>query len=63
MIDTPKYIQDIQLKLWLSKSPDERLYQAIMDNDTMLKGLIEAKKKLGIPLFELDLKRHASSKK
>jgi hypothetical protein len=63
MTDTPKHIQDLQLKMWLSKSPGERLYQAIMDNDIMLKGLIEAKKNLGISFGELDLKHKVLPKK
>jgi len=57
MTDTPKHIKDLQLKLWLAKSPGERLYQFLIDNDTMFQGLIEAKKKLNIPLGELDLSK------
>lgn len=57
MTDTPKHIKDLQLKLWLSKTPGERLYQFLIDNDTMMQGLIEAKKKLNIPLAELDLSK------
>ena len=54
MTDTPQNIKDIQLKLWLSKTPGERLYQFLIDNDAMLQALIAAKKKLNIPLGELD---------
>lgn len=54
MTDTPQYIKDIQLKLWLQKSPGERLYQAIIDIDAMRMALIDAKKKLGLPLNDLD---------
>ncbi|MEO5564877.1 MAG: hypothetical protein ABIR18_15630 [Chitinophagaceae bacterium] len=63
MTDTPDYIKELQLKLWLSKSPGERLYQFIIDNDVMLKGLIEAKRKLNIPLGELDTSKLISVKK
>ena len=54
MNDTPQHISDLQLTLWLSKSPGERLYQFLVDNDTAMQVLIEAKKKLNIPLGELD---------
>ena len=43
MTDTPEHIKDLQLKLWLSKSPGERLYQFIMDNDAMYQALREFK--------------------
>lgn len=35
MEDTPQYIKDKQLEIWLSKSPGERLKQALLDNDAM----------------------------
>lgn len=54
MNDTPKHIRDLQLKLWLEKSPGERLYQAITDIDAMRIALRDAKKKLGLPLGDLD---------
>jgi hypothetical protein len=54
MTDTPQYIKDIQLKLWLKKSPGERLYQAISDIDAMRIALRDTKKKLGLPLGDLD---------
>lgn len=54
MNDSPDHIGELQLKLWLSKTPGERLYQAIMDNDAMLKALREAKKKMNLPLGDLD---------
>jgi hypothetical protein len=54
MTDTPQHIKDIQLKLWLSKSPGERLYQFIMDNDAMYQALREFKIKKGLPLGDLD---------
>ena len=53
MTDTPDHIHELQLKLWLAKTPGERLYQAIMDNDAMLKALRETKKKMGLPLGDL----------
>jgi hypothetical protein len=54
MTDTPQYIKDLQLKLWLQKTPGERLYQAIMDIDAMRKALRDAKTKLNLPLDDLD---------
>lgn len=54
MSDTPQHIKDIHLKLWLEKSPGERLYQAIIDIDAMRSALRDAKKKLGLPLGDLD---------
>lgn len=54
MTDTPQHIKDLQLKLWLSKTPGERLYQFLIDNEAMLNGLREAKRKMGIPLGDLD---------
>jgi hypothetical protein len=44
MTDTPSHIKDLQLKLWLSKTPGERLFQFLIDNDTMLQGLKNFKK-------------------
>lgn len=35
MDDTPQHIKDLQLKIWLSKSPMERLRQ-MMENNAML---------------------------
>lgn len=54
MEDTPIHIKDLQLKLWLQKTPGDRLYQTIMDIDAMRKALIDAKKKLKLPLGDLD---------
>ncbi len=54
MTDTPQYIKDLQLELWLQKTPGERLYQAIMDMDAMRIALTDAKQKLGLPLGDLD---------
>ena len=36
MKDTPRHIEDIQLKIWLSKSPMERLRQMMVDNEALL---------------------------
>lgn len=44
MSDTPKHIKELQLKLWLSKTPGERLLQFITDNDIMFQGLLALKK-------------------
>ena len=54
MTDTPQHVKDIQLKLWLSKSPGERLFQTIRDIEAMRKILRDAKTSLGVPLGELD---------
>ena len=43
MTDTPQHIYDLQLKLWLAKSPAERLNQLMMDNDALFKFWKEAK--------------------
>lgn len=44
MTDTPQHIKDLQLKLWLAKTPGERLLQFITDNDIMFQGLLALKK-------------------
>ena len=49
MTDTPKHIYDLQLKIWLSKTPGERLMQFLKDNDDMRKALKETKEKLNLP--------------
>jgi hypothetical protein len=54
MTDTPQHIKDIQLQLWLQKTPEERLYQTIVDIDTMRKALREFKINNGLPLGDLD---------
>lgn len=43
MTDTPEHIKDLQLKPWLSKTPEERLLQFIRENDAWLRALKEAK--------------------
>ena len=54
MTDTPEHIYALQLKLWLEKTPEERLYQLITDNDFMYQALREFKIKNGFPLGDLD---------
>jgi hypothetical protein len=36
MTDTPQHIKDLQLKIWLSKTPMERLYQSMKDNEDLI---------------------------
>ena len=36
MTDTPQQIKELQLKLWLSKSPMERLKQTLESNGQLL---------------------------
>ncbi len=43
MTDTPKHVQEIQLQIWLAKSPGERLLQFLTDNDALYKGILAAK--------------------
>lgn len=54
MTDTPQYIKDLQLKLWLQKTPGERLYQFIIDNDASYQALRKFKIQNNIPLDGLD---------
>jgi len=37
MKDTSDEIKELQLKLWLSKTPSERLYQMLIDNESLYK--------------------------
>lgn len=46
MTDTPKHVQQIQLDLWLAKSPGERLLQFLHDNDALYKAILEAKQQI-----------------
>jgi hypothetical protein len=48
MNDTPQHIKDIQQKIWLSKTPEERLLQFITENDAWWKALQEAKQRLQV---------------
>jgi len=36
MTDTPKHIEELQLKIWLSKPPMERLKQMMTDNEALM---------------------------
>jgi len=36
MTDTPQHIEELQLKIWLSKSPMERLKQTLETNGQLL---------------------------
>jgi hypothetical protein len=54
MTGTPRHVKEIQLKIWLSKTPEERLCQFISDNDIMFKALREFKINYGLPLGSLD---------
>lgn len=44
MTDTSKEIKDLQLKIWLSKPPGERLRQQLVDNDELFKFWAEGKR-------------------
>lgn len=35
MTDTPQHIKDLQLQIWLSKPPMERLKQFLLDNEAL----------------------------
>ncbi len=35
MTDTPQHIKDLQLQIWLSKPPEERLRQFLIDNEVL----------------------------
>jgi hypothetical protein len=54
MTDTPQHIKDLQLQLWLSKTPGERLYQMLVDNDVMYQALRKYKIDNNLPLDGLD---------
>jgi hypothetical protein len=54
MTDTPEHIKGLQLKIWLAKTPGERIYQFIIDNDAMYQALREFKIKKALPLGDLD---------
>jgi hypothetical protein len=44
MTDTPENIKQLQLKIWLSKPPMERLRQFLVDNESLFRFWNEAKK-------------------
>lgn len=37
MTDTPQEIKELQLKIWLSKPPVERLRQMMLDNENLVR--------------------------
>ena len=41
--DTPEHVKEIQLKIWLSKTPYERLRIYMEDNDAMMRLWSNAK--------------------
>lgn len=43
MTDTNQEIKNIQLKIWLEKSPMERLRQLMIDNEALIKFWNEVK--------------------
>jgi hypothetical protein len=47
MTDTPKHIKELQLYIWMKKTPEERLLQFITDNDIMFKALRKFKLEKG----------------
>jgi hypothetical protein len=47
MTDTPQHIKDLQLKIWLSKPPMERLRQFLVDNEALYSFWDSAKAKKG----------------
>ena len=44
MDDTPQHIKELQLKIWLSKSPAERLKQFMEDNASLFQFWNKAQK-------------------
>lgn len=46
MTDTPQKIKELQLKIWLSKTPGERLLQTIKDNEALFLAWKKAKEQL-----------------
>ena len=44
MIDTPQHIKSLQLKIWLSKAPMERLKQMMEDNESLFNFWENAKR-------------------
>ncbi len=45
MTDTPEHIKALQLKIWLSKPPMERLRQMMEDNEALMKFWSDTRKK------------------
>ncbi len=48
MTDTSPNIKELQLKIWLAKSPMERLRQFLIDNEVLYKFWNDSKKKIEI---------------
>ncbi len=46
MTDTPQHIKDLQLKIWLSKPPGERLKQFLIDNEDFYRFCKQVKENL-----------------
>jgi hypothetical protein len=46
MTDTPEHIKQLQLKIWLSKTPSEKLIQFLNDNEAFFNLVNEMKKSL-----------------
>jgi hypothetical protein len=44
MNDTPQHIKELQMKIWLSKPPMERLRQMMEDNAALMRFWMEARK-------------------
>ncbi len=44
MQDTPQHIKDLQLKIWLSKPPMERLRQFLIGNEKFYRMIDHVKK-------------------
>jgi hypothetical protein len=44
MNDTPQFIKEMQLKIWLSRSPGERLRQFMEDNASLFQFWNKAQK-------------------
>jgi hypothetical protein len=51
MTDTANHIKKIQLDIWLSKSPAERLHQFLIDNDTLMQFWRNAKVQIKKPVI------------
>jgi hypothetical protein len=54
MTDTPQHIKDLQLKLWMSKTEEERLLQFLTENEIMYQALRKFKIENNLPLYDLD---------
>lgn len=46
MKDTPEHIKQLQHKLWMSRTPEERLLQFLTDNEIMWNALDKAKREM-----------------